>query len=951
VRTEDHAPKSPAPRTGLFATLANLLPARGTGAPSPSSRAKGRGASTFSLLVALALTALAFLAFTATALAAPHTYKESLPAPTGGFHEPWGVAVGTAGELFVSNHGANVIDVYEGGLFKKEFSVGTSGDHLNQVAVDPTTGDLYVVDFTANKILKFSYSPSGGGTLTPVGSPISESEPHGVAVDSSGDVYISRFALIEEVEEGFIVSKYGPTGTLINGQLIPQTGEAEEGTPSSLAVDSSGDVYAAGVNGVRPFNGETGACLLSGCAKVGEIRRAGGVAIGPEGNLYETHIESSEPQTEVVKVYEPNGTLVESFDPTHLINEGHGIAVTGTAGHSTVYETSSTGNAVAVFTQGPPSFKLNLSTSGTGSGTFKCKVLPSVTEETCAAEYEEGKEVEVIAHESAGSEFVNWTGDCTGAGSCVVTMSAEKSVNGVFNLEPGHDNLTVNVTGEGSVECKVGAGSFGPCQPTYTEGSLLTLHPVAGPHATFEGWNSGTGSAASCSGTGDCSFTINSNSSVNAPFPLIQRTLTTSKAGTGNGSFECKTTGSFGACLSSYPDGTTIVIKATEDSHSTFVSWAGCSSSAGKECTVSSINANTTVTATFNLAQRTLTINKTGTGNGSFECKTTGSFGACASSYTDGETITVKATPDSHSTFTGWSGGGCSGTGECAIPAINANTTISAAFPLAQRTLTTSKTGTGNGTFQCKTTGSFGACAASYTDGKTITVKATPDSHSVFVKWEGCSSTAGTECTITSINANTTVTATINLAPRALTVTNAGTGSGSVTCDGGACASTYPDGTTVTLAATAASGSTFAGFSGGGCSGTGACVVTMVADTTVTATFTANPPPPPPPPPAETAGTAKAAATASVKSGKAALKLTCSGGACKGTLKLTAKVGGKNKVIGKASFSLASGASETLNVKLSGPAKQELAKGHTLKAKLSGTGIASSTVKLKPAKK
>jgi beta-lactam-binding protein with PASTA domain len=43
------------------------------------------------------------------------------------------------------------------------------------------------------------------------------------------------------------------------------------------------------------------------------------------------------------------------------------------------------------------------------------------------------------------------------------------------------------------------------------------------------------------------------------------------------------------------------------------------------------------------------------------------------------------------------------------------------------------------------------------------------------------------------------------------------------------------------LAAIAASGSGFAGWSGGGCSGIGSCVVTINADTAVTATFTANP--------------------------------------------------------------------------------------------------------------
>jgi hypothetical protein len=79
------------------------------------------------------------------------------------------------------------------------------------------------------------------------------------------------------------------------------------------------------------------------------------------------------------------------------------------------------------------------------------------------------------------------------------------------------------------------------------------------------------------------------------------------------------------------------------------------------------------------------------------------------------------------------------------------------------------------------------------------------------------------------------------VAPFALTVTKAGAGSGLVTCDGGACAASYNEGTKVTLAAAAASDSTFSGWSGGGCSGAGSCVVTMTANTAVTATFDKKP--------------------------------------------------------------------------------------------------------------
>ena len=76
-----------------------------------------------------------------------------------------------------------------------------------------------------------------------------------------------------------------------------------------------------------------------------------------------------------------------------------------------------------------------------------------------------------------------------------------------------------------------------------------------------------------------------------------------------------------------------------------------------------------------------------------------------------------------------------------------------------------------------------------------------------------------------------------------LSVTSAGAGSGVVSSSpagiscGADCSEPYASGTVVTLTATPASGSTFAGWSGA-CSGTGACSVTMSAARSVTASFT-----------------------------------------------------------------------------------------------------------------
>jgi Divergent InlB B-repeat domain/NHL repeat len=80
--------------------------------------------------------------------------------------------------------------------------------------------------------------------------------------------------------------------------------------------------------------------------------------------------------------------------------------------------------------------------------------------------------------------------------------------------------------------------------------------------------------------------------------------------------------------------------------------------------------------------------------------------------------------------------------------------------------------------------------------------------------------------------------------PRAfITVTRSGTGLGSVTSQPAGiacpslCSTGFPEGEVLTLNATAPEHSTFTGWSGGGCAGTGACQVTLNADTAVTATF------------------------------------------------------------------------------------------------------------------
>jgi hypothetical protein len=90
----------------------------------------------------------------------------------------------------------------------------------------------------------------------------------------------------------------------------------------------------------------------------------------------------------------------------------------------------------------------------------------------------------------------------------------------------------------------------------------------------------------------------------------------------------------------------------------------------------------------------------------------------------------------------------------------------------------------------------------------------------------------------------------------ALTVSVAGAGSGTVTGAGiscpTACTGNYLSDSSVALTAHPASGSTFSGWSGGGCSGAGACTTSLSSDQAVTATFVITPPPGNKPPPGKT---------------------------------------------------------------------------------------------------
>lgn len=163
--------------------------------------------------------------------------------------------------------------------------------------------------------------------------------------------------------------------------------------------------------------------------------------------------------------------------------------------------------------------------------------------------------------------------------------------------------------------------------------------------------------------------------------------------------------------------------------------------------------------------------------------------------------------------------------------------------------LAVNKLGAGLGTVSSNPSGinCGSTCNFSFPANTSIILTATPASGSTFAGWGGDCSGASTSCSVTMSQARN-VTATFNVGglTQTLNVFKNGSGSGTVqsgpstgggniTCGTG-CSAQFTQGTVVDLYATAASGSTFTGWSGD-CFGSASCSVTMNQARNVTANF------------------------------------------------------------------------------------------------------------------
>jgi hypothetical protein len=205
------------------------------------------------------------------------------------------------------------------------------------------------------------------------------------------------------------------------------------------------------------------------------------------------------------------------------------------------------------------------------------------------------------------------------------------------------------------------------------------------------------------------------------------------------------------------------------------------------------------------------------------------------------------------------------------------------------------------------------------------------------------------------------------LGPHVLTVAKAGNGSGRVLSApggiecGSVCAARYPGASQVTLTAAPSNGSTFSGWSGGGCSGPGSCTLTLFAAQNVTATFTA--PAGSATPGSGTSGSRSRAAIArllahtvsiSLKTGKGTERASCAnvaGDRCAIELALQAPASSrastsrakKHIQVGSVRGTIAGGKTGPLQVRLTRKGRALLKESKTLKLRVRAVGQSKNT--------
>jgi peptidoglycan hydrolase-like protein with peptidoglycan-binding domain len=512
----------------------------------------------------------------------------------------------------------------------------------------------------------------------------------------------------------------------------------------------------------------------------------------------------------------------------------------------------------------PANYTLSI-VNPTGNGTITSSppgISCSTVSSTCSASFGANASVTLTATPDPGDAFFSWDGACSGTSpTCMVTMSSDKFVdaNQSFHTigQPPHNELYVTPSSggtitstDGNINCGSACSIQGGGYPTDTN-VTLTATPSTG--YTFSSW------LGACLGTSPtCNLTILSNAAVSAvfttsgSFPTISTLTITSPTGgtitSSDGNISCGST-----CSHSYANGSSTTLTETPSSGYTFSSWGGSCSGTSTTCNLT-ISSNTSVSASFSsvvIPPTLYTLSYTHGANGTL----TGSTTQVITSGSNG--TAVHAVPNTNYVFSQWSDGSTNNprtdsnvtsdhSFSASFSAI-ASPTISSisASPVSSNSATISWTTNQPATDQVEygVTPSYGSQSAMNRSLNTShSVSLSPLTPATVYDY-AVISTNGSGITSTSSNQTFTTTASGIASTYTLTITSPSNGTitssdSAISCGSTCIETTIASGTSITLTATPSANYTFSSWSG--CtSSTSTCPLTILSNTTVSASFSA----------------------------------------------------------------------------------------------------------------
>ena len=351
--------------------------------------------------------------------------------------------------------------------------------------------------------------------------------------------------------------------------------------------------------------------------------------------------------------------------------------------------------------------------------------------------------------------------------------------------------LSTTVVGPGSV-------SLNPPGGSYTFGQTVNLTATPNGGAGFVGW-----SGDLSGNTSPQPLLMNGNKAVTATFGTLHTVTVNS---TGPGSVTLSPPGG------TYPAGTVVTVTATPGANAVFNGFTGALTGTTTPQQLL-VNGNKTIGASFT---QYFTLSTTTNGPGSV------SLSPPTGPYAPGSTVTVTATPNPDSAFTGFSGD-LSGTTNPQQLVMNANKAITAAFATLYD-VSLSAVGPGSVTLSPP--------GGTYVAGTVVTVTATPGLNAVFSGFSGALSGTTTPQLLT-VDADKSVGASFT---QHYTVSVNATGPGTVTLNPPT--GPYAPGTVVTVTATPGANAVFNGFTGALTGTTSPQPLTVDANKTVGASFT-----------------------------------------------------------------------------------------------------------------